>query len=137
MSTEPRLFALAALALTFFSTGTEAQAAYRCGNEYRAAPCPGGKLVVTDDLASSADRLAEGRAVAAREKRLADDMVRDRRARDAAQRPAKAGSLGPAATPAPAAAASATLKPKKKAKAKIRVLDEKDFVADVPRAKPR
>jgi hypothetical protein len=33
--------------------------------------------------------------------------------------------------------ASAPLKPKKKAKAKIMVLDEKDFVADVPKAKAR
>ena len=138
MSLDPRPIAFVALAcLTIAANPAWAQTVYRCGNEYSAAPCPGGKPVVTDDLASSADRLAQGRAVAAREKRLADDMVRDRRAREAAQRPARAASLGPTGTPAPAAAASATLKPKKKAKAKIRVLDEKDFVADVPRAKPR
>jgi hypothetical protein len=116
-----------------------AQEVYRCGNEYRAAPCPGGKAVPKDDLASPADRLAEGRAVAAREKRLADDMERDRRAREAAVKPAGASSLGPTKPePAPGASASATLKPKKKAKGKIRVVDEKDFVADVPKAaKPR
>ena len=117
MNLDPRLFALAALlAPTFPGTDAWAQAVYRCDNEYRAAPCPGGKPVVTDDLASSADRLAEGRAVAAREKRLADDMVRDRRACEAAQRPARASSLGPDRM-APAATASATLKPKKKTKA--------------------
>ena len=139
MNLDPRLCALAALALTFVGTDVWAQAVYRCGNEYRAEPCPGGRAVVTDDLASSADRLAQGRAVAAREKRLADHMVRDRRAREAAQRPARASSLGPDRTaPAPAAAAaSAPLKPKKNAKTKIMVLDEKDFVADVPKAKAR
>ena len=127
---------VALAALAFVASSASAQTVYRCGNEYRAEPCAGGKAVKSDDLASSADRLAEGRAVAAREKRLADDMARDRRAREAVP-PRTASSLGPARpatdqTPT----ASATLKPKKKAKAKIRVLDGKDFVADVP-AKPR
>jgi len=123
-------------ALAFVAWSAAAQTVYRCGNEYRAEPCPGGKAVKSDDLASSADRLAEGRAVAAREKRLADDMTRDRRAREAVP-PRGASSIGPtrpATDQTPAG--SATLKPKKKAKAKIRVLDEKDFVADVP-AKPK
>ena len=128
--------AVAVLALA--SPGLAAQTVYRCGNEYRAEPCAGGKPVRSDDLASSTDRLAEGRAVAAREKRLADEMTRDRRAREAV-RPRGAASLGlsrPATDASPQAAA--TLKPKKKAKAKIRVVSEKDFVADVPsKAKPR
>jgi hypothetical protein len=133
MNTASGLIALAVFALN--AADAHAQVIYRCGSEYRAAPCPGGKALPSDDLASSADRVAEGRAVAAREKRLAEDMVRDRRAREAATRPSTAASLSPA-RPAPDQAA-ATLKPKTKAKAKIRVLDEKDFVADVPKAKAR
>jgi hypothetical protein len=142
---------VALAALAFVASGAAAQTVYRCGNEYRADPCPGGKAVRSDDLAASPDRLAEGRAVAAREKRLADDMARDRRAREAVP-PPKAGSLGPSG-PArdQGPAASAKPQPKKKANAKIRVLDgkakgdgkirvldEKDFVAEVPaKATPR
>ena len=125
---------LPALVLALAAPVAGAQAAYRCGNESRAAPCPGGTVVATDDLASPSDRLAQGRAVAAREKRLADEMVRERRAREAALRPAQAASLGPTRPPEPVAA---TLKPKKKTKAKIRVVDGKDFVAEVPKAKAR
>ncbi len=129
---------LALAALACVTTGVAAQTVYRCGNEYRAEPCAGGRPVKSDDLASSADRLAEGRAVAAREKRLADDMARDRRAREAVP-PRGASSLGPSRPSTDGSPrTAATLKPKKKTKAKIRVLDEKDFVADVPRtAKPR
>lgn len=114
-----------------------AQTVYRCGTEYRAEPCAGGTPVRTDDLASSADRLAQGRAVAAREKKLADEMTRDRRAREAV-RPAGPASVGPSRVGAdPSPQTKATLKPKK-AKAKIRVVDEKDFVANVPaKTKPR
>ena len=130
--------AFAALVALTCASGLAAQTVYRCGNEYRAEPCAGGKAVRSDDLASSADRLAQGRAVAAREKRLADEMARDRHAREAV-RPGGAGSVGPATAASDATPrAGATLKPKKKAKAKIRVLDGKDFVADVPaKAKPR
>jgi hypothetical protein len=114
-----------------------AQTVYRCGTEYRAEPCVGGTPVRSDDLASSADRLAQGRAVAAREKKLADEMSRDRRAREAV-RPGGAASVGPARPATDTSPqAKATLKPKK-AKAKIRVVDEKDFVATVPtKSKPR
>ena len=114
-----------------------AQTIYRCGTEYRAEPCAGGTPVRSDDLASSADRLAQGRAVAAREKKLAEEMTRDRRAREAVRPPGPA-SVGPSRAGAdPSPQAKATLKPKK-AKAKIRVVDEKDFVANVPaKTKPR
>jgi len=130
------IVAVAALALA--SEGLAAQTVYRCGNEYRAEPCAGGTPVRSDDLATSADRLAQGRAVAAREKKLSDEMTRDRRAREAVRPPGPAsiGPSRPGAGPSPQAAA--TLKPKKKAKAKIRVVDEKDFVATVPaKGKPR
>ena len=127
--------AIAMLALV--NPPVAAQTVYRCGTEYRAEPCAGGTPVRSDDLASSADRLAQGRAVAAREKKLADEMTRDRRAREAV-RPGGAASVGPARPASDdSSQAKATLKPKK-AKAKIRVVDEKDFVANVPaKTKPR
>ncbi|HEX2542972.1 MAG TPA: hypothetical protein VHM00_18065 [Caldimonas sp.] len=136
MNAVPRIIVSAIVA--WAAADVAAEAVYRCGNEYRTAPCPGGKVVPTDDLASSADQLEQGRVIAAREKRLADEMVRDRRAREATLRPAPATSIGPSKAAADQGpAASATLKPKKKAKGKIRVVDEKDFVADVPKAKAR
>jgi len=137
MNFAPVLIGLAGLA--FAAPGVSAQAVYRCGNEYTRVPCPDGKTVDIDNHASSVQRAAEAKEFAAREKRLGDDMARDRRARDASVRPAQAGSLSPPprASADQPRAASATLKPKKKAKAKIRVVDEKDFIATVPKARPR
>jgi sRNA-binding protein len=125
------------LALTL--ADASAQAIYRCGNEYTRVPCKDARSVDADGR--SAAQVDEARAVAARERRLGNDMARDRRAQDASMRPTRASSLSPAPAPAPVdapSAASATLKPKKKAKAKIRVVDEKDFVATEPKPpKPR
>ena len=128
-----RFFAFVALVLA--ATAASAQTIYRCGNEYTRVPCANGKSIDADASAVDARRTAEARQGAVREKRLADDMVRDRRAREASQRPAAASSLGPAKAVDPAAAASASMKPKKRTKAKIRIVDERDFVATVPRVK--
>ncbi|MEP6740178.1 MAG: hypothetical protein ABJA61_07350 [Caldimonas sp.] len=123
---------LAVLALA--AASASAQTVYRCGNEYTRVPCTEGKSIDTDDRATSTKRAEEARHFAAREKQLADDMARDRRAREAAQRPALAASLGPSkphTEPAPA------IKPKKtvKGKAKPRAVDDGQFVAAVPKAK--
>lgn len=128
--------AASALALLLAaSAGASAQSVYRCGNEYTRVPCSNGKTVDTDNRASSTKQVAEARQVAERERRLGNDMERDRLRREAALRPARAGSFSASKPAEPAA--SASLKPKRKAKAKIRVVDEKDFVAKVPKAKAR
>jgi len=117
------------------SAGASAQNVYRCGNEYTRVPCSNGKQVDVDNRATAPQQAAEARQAAERERRLGNDMERDRLRREAALKPARAGSLS---APKPAEpAASASLKPKRKAKAKIRVVDEKDFVAKVPKAKAR
>jgi hypothetical protein len=123
--------------LAFTPADASAQAIYRCGNEYTRIPCNDAKSIDADGR--SAAQMDEARAVAARERRLGNDMARDRRAQNASLRPTRASSLSPAPAPVDApSAASATLKPKKKAKAKIRVVDEKDFVATEPKPpKPR
>jgi sRNA-binding protein len=128
---------LVGVVLAFTLADAPAQAIYRCGNEYTRVPCKDARSVDADGR--SAAQVDEARAVAARERRLGNDMARDRRAQDASMRPTRASSLSPAPAPVDApSAASATLKPKKKAKAKIRVVDEKDFVATEPKPpKPR
>ncbi len=134
MTSSARFLALAAIA--FAATGAAAQTVYRCGNEYSRVPCVDGKPVDTGP--STTDRrAAEARQSANREHRLADEMARDRRAREAALKPATASSLGPARAIQPSAAASASMKPKKRSRAKIRVVDERDFVARVPKVKAK
>ena len=135
MTSPARFFALAALA--FATTGAAAQTVYRCGNEYSRVPCADGKPVDTGPSTADSRRAAEARQSANREHRLAEEMARDRRAREAALKPATASSLGPARAVQAPAAASASMKPKKRAKAKIRVLDERDFVARVPKVKAK
>ena len=125
---------LVLIAFTLASTAATAQTVYRCGNEYTRVPCSDGSAIDTGNSAV-AGRAAEARQQALRDRRLADEMVRDRRAREAALKPAGATSLGPARTSAAPAAASASIKPKKKAKPRIRVVGEDDFVATVPKAK--
>ncbi|MEP7303300.1 MAG: hypothetical protein ABI699_17440 [Caldimonas sp.] len=109
-------------------------AVYRCGNEYTRVPCTQGKVVETENSATTTARRDEAAQVAARERTLADEMARDRRRAEAAIRPAGAASLGPRKAPDPEAKASASAKAKKKKKrAKTRPDDERDdFVAVVP-----
>lgn len=135
MTSPVRLMVLASLALA--ATGAVSQTVYRCGNEYSRVPCANGTLVDTGPGAVDGRRAAEARQSASREHRLAEEMARDRRAREAALKPAAASSLGPARAAQPPAAASASMKPKKRAKAKIRAVDESDFVARVPKVKSK
>ena len=135
MTSPVRFIAFSALVLA--ATGAGAQTVYRCGNEYSRVPCANGKSVDTGPSAGDARRSAEARQSASREHRLAEEMARDRRAREAALKPAMASSLGPAPAARPSTAASASMKPKKRAKAKMRVVDESDFVARVPKVKEK
>ena len=89
-----------ALALLLASAALQATAAgpiYRCGTSYSQTPCPGGKLVDAADPRSAAQR-AEAQRIAARERRDAAQLERERRAREAADKAsaAKAAASGPA-----------------------------------------
>lgn len=121
---------VAALALA--GGAASAQTIYRCGHMYSRTPCPSGKEIDVEARTTAAQR-AEARQVALREKRLGDDMARDRRLAEAAQKPALATSMGPAkvavATPAPVKKAS-----KKRRKA-AQPDDGRDFIAAVPKVK--
>ena len=112
-----------------------AQDIYRCGQTYSRIPCPNAKTIAVDGHPTAAQR-AEGRQVAVREKRLADEMTRDRRVAEAAQQPALATSLGPtrvAAVPTPAKPHAK--KPGKKKRKADPPDDGRDFVATVPRVR--
>lgn len=122
---------VAALALA--SGVATSQTVYRCGHAYSRVPCPSGRVIEVEARTTAAQR-AEGRQVALREKRLADEMARDRRLAEAAQQPALATSLGPARVAA--AAPAPVKKPGKKKKRKATTPDDgRDFIAVVPRAK--
>jgi hypothetical protein len=71
-----------ALAFSLIAQLTAAAAApiYRCGpdgREYSQTPCPGGKVVEATDPRSAAQR-AEGRRIAAQERKLGVDLARER-----------------------------------------------------------
>jgi hypothetical protein len=93
--------------LAFATTALASQAAqpvYRCGSTYSQVPCPEGRVVDATDPRSAAQR-AEARRIAAAERQQATLMERDRRAQEAAQKPAPASGFD-SRTPAPEAAAS-------------------------------
>ena len=123
------------LLLLAVAAGAGAQGTvYRCGNEYSRTPCSQGKAVDTQDSARTEAQHAEAVRVATSEKQLAEDMARDRRRAEAANRPAAAGSLGPA-RPATSGNAKASAAGKSKGKKKGSGADGEDFVAQVPAAK--
>ena len=72
------------LILTLSTMGASAQTVYRCANTYSQEPCPQARLVDVSDARTDEQR-ADGRQVAATDKRLSEDMGRERLARDAAQ----------------------------------------------------
>ncbi len=111
-----------------------AETIFRCGKAYSTIACPDATAIVIAGTVSAEQR-AEARDVVSREKALAAEMARDRRLREAALKPALAGSLsGPPriATPPPAAA---TKKPAKKRKRSAAFDEERDFIAAVPKAR--
>jgi hypothetical protein len=105
-----RVTATAMLAL-LCTTAARAQSAavWRCGPAGRSSsdtPCPGGLDLALDDPRSAAQLLA-GQDVAAREKRLAEQLVRDRERRERLERQARlVEALSAAPRPATAAAAA-------------------------------
>ncbi len=111
------------------------QTIYRCGQAYSRVPCPNGKAIEVEGPSTAAQR-AEGRQVAQREKRLADEMARDRRLAEAARQPALATSLGPArVAAAPAPTKAPAKKPSRKKRKAAQPDDGRDFVATVPRVR--
>jgi hypothetical protein len=75
------------------------QPIFRCGSTYSQTPCPDGKVVDATDPRSAAQR-AEARRIAARERRDAAQLERERRAREAADKASapKAAASAPGKT---------------------------------------
>ena len=85
-----RLRCTAALLLACAAFGAVAQTAYRCGpggRVYQSAPCQGGREIDISDPRTDEQRRSAQEAVAA-DRRLASQLERDQRAREAAQRAA-------------------------------------------------
>jgi hypothetical protein len=83
------------LALGLVATAANAQTVYRCGpagNQYSQQPCAEGRVVDVSDPRSAA-QTAEARAAVRDQHRLATEMARERRAEEAAHRPAMAGGI--------------------------------------------
>ena len=101
---------LAALLVCLATAGAaQAQTVYRCGSSYSEAPCPQATQVDAADPRSAAQR-ADAQRVVADEKRIGDQMERERLALAASQKPALAGSLS--GTPAKPAERARTKKVK-------------------------
>jgi len=115
------------------SGAVNAETIFRCGNEYSNVACAHPTTLVVAG-AVTAEQRAEAREVTRREKALADEMTRDRRAQEALARPAQAGSLS-APRPAAAPPAPAGKKHAKKHAKKAALDEERDFIATVPKAK--
>ena len=133
-----RALLIAVMLLTAAAAATAQPAVYRCGNEYTRIPCSTGRVVDTQGSATNAAQRAEAARVLAGEKRLADDMARDRRIAEASIKPALAGSLGPqkvAVADAKPELKAKTKKKSKPAKARPGSADRDDFIAQVPKAK--
>ena len=113
-------------------SAAHAETVFHCGDSYSHTRCENAKAIDIGAAVSAAQR-AEARAVAAREQRLALEVVRDRRERESALRPTTAGSLSPAPAALPASAPG-----KHHARAKkhgAAANDGRDFVAVVPATK--
>ena len=101
-----RLRCAAALLLACAAFGAAAQTVYRCGpggRVYQSEPCHGGREVDVSDPRTDEQRRAATEAVAA-DRRLASQLERDQRAREAAlraQRVVVVAAPHPAASQAP------------------------------------
>jgi hypothetical protein len=124
---------VAVAALAAFAGGVvHAETIFRCGNEYTDVACAEARTLVVAGAATPEQR-ADAREVARREKALAAEMTRDRRAQEALARPALAASLS--APRSEAAPPATTKKHAKKHPKKAAVDDERDFIAAVPKPK--
>jgi hypothetical protein len=123
---------LAVAALASLCTLANAQTIFRCAHEYSDVACPNAQAVVLASVVTAEQR-AEARAVVQREKALAADMARDRRAQEAAAlKPALATSLS---APRPAVVAPPAKKAVKQRKKSVLPVDDRDFLAAVPKVK--
>jgi hypothetical protein len=75
------------LMLGLAALGAGAQSVYRCGNAYSPSSCPQARLVEVDDGRSEAQR-SDAQLLAANDKRLGNELQRERLARDAAEKSA-------------------------------------------------
>ncbi len=105
-------YTLAAWLFAFTAAGAGAapSAIYRCGpegREYSQVPCAGGTLVDASDPRSAAQR-AEAVKVAARERQRAAELERERRAQEAATKPAIASGFNGRPPPPQVAGTSAS-----------------------------
>jgi len=130
---------IVALALAAMALGAQAaQPVYRCGSTYSQVPCPEGRVVDATDPRTAAQR-AEARRIAALERSQAAQMERERREKEAAQRPAGASGFD-SRSPAPDAMTSDTKRgghTKKRAKVGKRPADENFTAVDPTSLKKR
>ena len=124
--------ALFSVAAAVLAANASAASIYRCGQEYTQLPCAEGRVVLANDTVTPEQR-AEARQVALSERRLAEQMARDRRADEAAIHPARATSLGPSKPKADTKAAAT--KTRRKAKKRAAPESDDDFIAHVPKVK--
>ncbi len=75
------LFAILSISTCLITTGVTAQTAYKCGNTYSQAPCPGGVAVDASDARSSAQKKQTDMATAQGAK-AADALAKDRIAQE-------------------------------------------------------
>jgi hypothetical protein len=123
---------IAALLSLVAASGALAQGTiFRCGNAYSQSPCPDGRTIDPAESARTATQRDEALRVAASERKLADEMERDRRRAEAA-RPTPAVYIGTSKPSGAQPKASAAAKTKKKRKNEPA---NEDFVAAVPKAK--
>jgi hypothetical protein len=95
------------LVLAASNTGAATSTIYRCGpdgRDYSQVPCPGGKALDASDPRTGAQR-AEALEVAARDRRRAAELERERRAQEASVKPSSASGFN--ARPAPPTALAA------------------------------
>ncbi len=112
--------ALACLFLLTTSVAFAQAAVYRCGpdgNTYSQNPCKDGRQIDASDTRTEAQR-AESLATTAADKRRADALERERKAREAAQKPNTASGFNsrPAAASEPAKAQDKGKRQKKQVK---------------------
>ena len=127
------LFLSLAAAAAAGAPATPSTPIYRCGQTYTQTPCPEGRLIDSADPRTAAQR-AEAKRVTEREKRLANQMERQRLGQGAASQPAAATGFDSRAASAPASAPAKVAKSKKKA-GKGKAASSPDFVATDPAGK--
>ena len=76
-----------ALMLGLAAMSAGAQSVYRCGSVYSPSSCPQARVVEVDDMRSEAQR-SDAQLLAANDKRLGNELQRERQTRDATEKSA-------------------------------------------------